>query len=514
LVIETDGAIEQVDSLKITYHGAASTGLHVQRDALDAAAENSGIAARQAGLGGLATQCRACPVVCSCGGGMFAHRYDSAGKVASDPTRAFRNPSVYCADLLTLISEIEKREPLIAPTPEHVLGLSVEHLEQLAMGFGDAAAIQSLNAAAASIDRAVLAAVGPVLAERSHTAALAWSLIREMDGADPGAMARTIAHPFFRPWALGVIEDPDAADPAPFIGYALAAASRAEFAAELPVPEGTAEVYLPELGRSPAVDGKITLGPGGKLPRGSVRSRLLTAPGVPGVVVEDLDELRDHYHSRALDRLTEAEAADWNRIYREARKLIEERYPEYAPGLSAGLRALVPLEKDESGIVSGTLRITHGAFGVGLPPDAEIFALQLLHEFQHIKLGVVLDLYDLIDHENKKLYYAPWRTDPRPLESLLQGIYAHVAVIDYWGRRVKIGDVAAEVPFARWREQTREALGALDRAGALTDLGLQFAAGTRASVEQWLDVRVSTDARETARRVSAEHRAAYARLSR
>ena len=33
-VIETDGAIEQVDTLKSAFHGAPQTGLHVSRDSL------------------------------------------------------------------------------------------------------------------------------------------------------------------------------------------------------------------------------------------------------------------------------------------------------------------------------------------------------------------------------------------------------------------------------------------------------------------------------------------------
>ena len=40
-------------------------------------------------------------------------------------------------------------------------------------------------------------------------------------------------------------------------------------------------------------------------------------------------------------------------------------------------------------------------------------ALLLMHEFQHVKLGAVLDLYDLFDPDDKRLYHAPWRKDPR-----------------------------------------------------------------------------------------------------
>ena len=61
VVIETDGSIEQEDTLKVAYDGAAATGLHVARDPLDAALLLPQIVARQIGDQALAAQCRACP---------------------------------------------------------------------------------------------------------------------------------------------------------------------------------------------------------------------------------------------------------------------------------------------------------------------------------------------------------------------------------------------------------------------------------------------------------------------
>ena len=49
-VIETDGAIELADNLKVAYHGAGSTGLHVASNPLDEALLLPGVVARQLGL--------------------------------------------------------------------------------------------------------------------------------------------------------------------------------------------------------------------------------------------------------------------------------------------------------------------------------------------------------------------------------------------------------------------------------------------------------------------------------
>lgn len=98
VVVETDGEIEQSDILKVAYPGAPSTGLHVRDDSFDKALRGAGVAARQIGVLALAEECVACPVGQVCGGGHYAHRYR--------PGRGFRNPSVYCPDLLRLIMHI------------------------------------------------------------------------------------------------------------------------------------------------------------------------------------------------------------------------------------------------------------------------------------------------------------------------------------------------------------------------------------------------------------------------
>ncbi|MEU9870027.1 FxsB family cyclophane-forming radical SAM/SPASM peptide maturase [Actinomadura sp. NPDC048021] len=97
-VVETDGSIEQVDTLKSAYEGAAHTELHVGRDTFDAALMLPAMAARQIGRRALADACTACPVHRVCGGGLYTHRYRSG--------TGFANPSVYCRDLFRLVTHV------------------------------------------------------------------------------------------------------------------------------------------------------------------------------------------------------------------------------------------------------------------------------------------------------------------------------------------------------------------------------------------------------------------------
>jgi uncharacterized protein len=101
VVIETDGEIEQVDSLKSTYAGATSTSLNVRTDTLSAALNHPGVVARQIGAAALSDTCLNCPVHRICGGGHYAHRYRA--------TSGFRNPSVYCHDLRRVIEHVRDR---------------------------------------------------------------------------------------------------------------------------------------------------------------------------------------------------------------------------------------------------------------------------------------------------------------------------------------------------------------------------------------------------------------------
>jgi radical SAM protein with 4Fe4S-binding SPASM domain len=98
LVIDTDGTLQQVDTLKTSYEGAPETGLTVFDHSFDDALSHPGVVARQIGRAALSMGCQRCKVRDICGGGAYAHRYRAG--------HGYRNPSVYCPDLLKLISHI------------------------------------------------------------------------------------------------------------------------------------------------------------------------------------------------------------------------------------------------------------------------------------------------------------------------------------------------------------------------------------------------------------------------
>ncbi|GAA3147121.1 hypothetical protein GCM10010521_37910 [Streptomyces rameus] len=99
VVIESDGSIEAVDTLRSVEEGATWLGLDVLRHSFDEALSHPKLLHRQHGKEALAEQCRACPLVGVCGGGYLPHRFSEA--------QGYRNPSVYCADLEYLIRHVQ-----------------------------------------------------------------------------------------------------------------------------------------------------------------------------------------------------------------------------------------------------------------------------------------------------------------------------------------------------------------------------------------------------------------------
>lgn len=531
VVIEADGAIEQADSIKVAYDGAPATGLDVFRHPLDAAAAHPAIRARQQGIAGLSATCRQCPVVATCGGGLYAHRYRTGG--------GFANPSVYCADLEKIITHVRADEAA-SRRPGH--SLPQAHFYALAAGYGDAAAISSLSAAQRSVRRLLLRALherAPQNASSAFTAG--WSLLAHLDRSAPAAVDQLLAHPYVRAWAERCLqpERPGQADMGHLASVAAAAAIRSGALAEVEVPVTGGYVHLPTLGRLRVGDaatamlatdgtgafdvrtaaGEWRVAPANTVPANTVPDsdwqpvRELRA-GDFAVRLEDTDPYRDCHQWPVAARLTEAEAAAWQVRFEEAWQLIEQEYPQYAPGIAAGLSVLLPLDNDEPGReISAAARQAFGAVAVALPASGADLALLIIHEFQHVKLGALTDMFDLHDRTDQRVFFAPWRDDPRPVGALLQGTYAHIGVTDYWrGRRYQVSGsaaLAAAEQFARWRTLTAEAIGTLASSGALTPLGARFVDGMRATVSPWLDEQVPAEAATAAARWTAELRAAW-----
>ena len=531
LVIETDGTLEQVDSLKTAYEGAAATGMDVWRNSLDEAAAVPGIAVRQQGIDGVSATCRSCALVRICGGGLYPHRYR--------PGHGFDNPSVYCADLKETISHVIEAETshgrgVAAPRPARPepepdktddapydgLDLPDAEFESLAAGYGSASALRVLTRNQAALQRDLLALVAQRGPQHDRRFAEAWDLLASLSASSPESVATVLAHPYTRVWAVRLLLDlrgrsAAAEDVRHLQAVAASAAVHAGLGIRVPVPVRENAAPLPTFGR-------LTSGVGDQVwcDTDAIRSldlreplRRVNASGLE-ITVEDTDPYRA-CHGDPAERLDAAEADAWARALPAAIDFVDEHLPEFAPALRSGLRTVVPMKRPGDGSQrSAAARQAFGAVGLAFPNDPATLALLLVHEFQHVKLGALLDMAELFDAtDTEARHYAPWRPDPRPIEGLLQGTYAHMAVAAFW--RIRWTQLtgapreAAQVQFARWRADAADAVQELLKSGLLTELGERLVRRMGETLEPWLAEHVDRSAQVTALRRSAEHRAAF-----
>jgi uncharacterized protein len=468
LVIDTNGDWEQPDSMKTAFDGAAATGMNVSDHAVDEVAVHPAIAARQGGVAALCATCRACPVVRVCGGGLYAHRFqpdpNARRRPGMDPVE-FHHPSAYCADLKALIDAVLAAEHIPAlpamvreaaantVNEEHMTRpaheLPEEAFDSLAAGPGDVASIDALAGVRMSEVRSLVAAVavsevGWLDPDLRAAADEGWAHLCALSHDHPREVEEVLAHPYTYAWALRCLRPPPGADidldRAHLASLATAAAFRAGIPAELPSPIRNGYAHLPTVGAiavgpDPGRTQVVRVRPDAQpTARGGGRwctARYLTGPPFRRLAVEDLDPFRDCQQWPAADRLSLQEWQAWRRDLAVAGQHLAYTVPGYARGLVAGLRAVVPLRPVVGSTRSASARQAFGAVAIARPgdhaPNGELSEL-LLHEFQHVKLNVLLDLYILSQPGSGARFRVPWRHEPRPPEAALHGTYAFLAL--------------------------------------------------------------------------------------
>lgn len=98
IIVETNGDIELLDSLKGSFEGATKIGKNIFNDSFDDVANFYDVRSRQIGIEALCDECKKCEIVNICGGGYLPHRFSLQNN--------YNNPSVYCSDLKKIISHV------------------------------------------------------------------------------------------------------------------------------------------------------------------------------------------------------------------------------------------------------------------------------------------------------------------------------------------------------------------------------------------------------------------------
>lgn len=99
LTIESNGEYESEDALRICGNDFTKTNINVFDSTVDNALTTKLSKAYYHSHKYLPKKCLACPIKQTCGGGYMPHRYSSLN--------GFNNPSIYCKDLLKLITHVQ-----------------------------------------------------------------------------------------------------------------------------------------------------------------------------------------------------------------------------------------------------------------------------------------------------------------------------------------------------------------------------------------------------------------------
>ena len=131
-------------------------------------------------------------------------------------------------------------------------------------------------------------------------------------------------------------------------------------------------------------------------------------------------------------------------------------------------------------------RNAFGAIATAMPADAHDLAGLLLREFATMKLGAVLDLCDLYDAADKRLFPVQGGEGKQQLEEILRGACAGQAASSFWRERQHLatGSAAnlAGQRCAQSAARAREAINILLGSGSLTPVGTSFVEEMRRSV--------------------------------
>ncbi|MFB7464473.1 HEXXH motif domain-containing protein [Streptomyces sp. NPDC056224] len=352
---------------------------------------------------------------------------------------------------------------------------------------------------------------------RSGETAGHWALLEDAEHHDPGAVRDVLHYPATGVWAEETLRRLHAPDgPPPDLGHlgalAAAAALRAGMSFTHTLRPQQGRLVLPTLGvLRPDRPGPLTLTERSWDPEDPATLPLHSLPG-GRTALDDLDPYRapgpaQQAPVRPARRLTPKGHRRWDTQWSGALTLLQRYDTARAEETVQLLRSVVPLAGG-SRSSGATLPAAAGSvLARAQAPPA--LAATLVHEVQHGKLTALADVLTLHTADRTPRYWAPWRADPRPLEGLLHGAYAHLALAGYWQRAALYGARGAWAQHARIRAQVAAVLPVLRGDDRLTSAGREFTDAMRAAERAMDELPPPGDQHATARRAVDRERRAW-----
>ncbi|GLV94052.1 MULTISPECIES: HEXXH motif domain-containing protein [Streptomyces] len=352
---------------------------------------------------------------------------------------------------------------------------------------------------------------------RSGQTADHWALLEEAERHDPAAVRDVLHYPATGVWAEETLRRLHAPfGPPPDLAHLGALAAAAALRSGIPFTHTLRPVHgrlvLPTLGLlRPDRPGPLVLTERSWDPDDPATLPLHALPG-GRTALDDLDPYRAPGPAqpaplRPARRLTPKGHKRWDTQWSGALTLLQRYDTVRAEETGQLLRSLVPLAGG-SRSSGATLPAAAGSvLARAQAPPA--LAATLVHEVQHGKLTALADVLTLHTADATPRHWAPWRSDPRPLEGLLHGAYAHLALAGYWQRAALYGARGAWAQHARIRAQVAAVLPALRAHDRLTSAGREFTDGMAAAERAMDELPPPGDQHAAARRAVDRERRAW-----
>ncbi len=198
-------------------------------------------------------------------------------------------------------------------------------------------------------------------------------------------------------------------------------------------------------------------------------------------------ERRDSVREAVVDSRRDAYPADRSGPIVEAAGLVLAAWPEEYQDWRWMMRVVVPRLPPPGWRMNGfTISSMQGASWVH-PTDLLATLESLVHEHSHVKLRYVEEFSALLQaNQTDHRFAVGWRSDPRPLVGILEGVYVHLHCVLAFSRCLGhsalvpgLRDTAAR-RMAELHAQAREGLALLRTHARFTDAGQGFLAWAQA----------------------------------
>ena len=176
-------------------------------------------------------------------------------------------------------------------------------------------------------------------------------------------------------------------------------------------------------------------------------------------------------------------------IFSTACDLLEIVWAEEYIDFCNTLRVVVPRRAPDGWHMDGfTVSSYQGAVWIGAQDLVSVFEA-LVHEQSHVKHRYIEEAIPLLAERQKAdKFWVGWRTDPRPIEGIYEGVYVNVHCCRALFRLLQHSLLSAEeaelaqTRYVELRQQTREGTALLEKHARFTQAGESFLEWARQAV--------------------------------